>query len=148
MKVIIMKKKSILLGQQNVTEWTLLEYKKFFSIKLFHFHKTNGSQDRFHTHAFNAYSILLKGNYIEEVIKDNQIIPLNRNRKIILFIPKDNYHRITKSKGCWTLLFTGSWGKTFKELRETENINEYVEYICGEHRIDINKGSTYYLKNY
>lgn len=140
MKITFLKSKVIDLGDQSVYELTILEYKKWFSFKFFNFRKTAGSQDRFHTHAFDAYSLLLKGNYTEEVIKNNKIIKLDRNRNRFLFIPKDNYHRITKSTGCWTLLFTGPWGSEFKELRETAQNNMYREYICGNKRIDLEKG--------
>lgn len=137
MKIVFFKKKDIKLGEQLVSELTILEYKKWFSLKLFHFHKTEGSQDRFHTHAFNAYSFLIKGDYTEEVIENDKIVKLKRSRKRVLFIPKDTYHRITKSNGCYTVLLTGSWGNKFKELRETTVKNEYLEVLCGDKRKDL-----------
>lgn len=141
MKIVIFKKKKINLGEQPVTEWTLLEYKKWFSIKLFHFHKTEGYQDRFHTHAFNAYSFLLKGDYIEEIIENGHILKVARSRERMLFIPRDSYHRITKSNGCWTLLFTGPWGNEFKELRGevTQGETTWCEWVCGPQRKDLRK---------
>ena len=134
MKITILKYKTILLGFQKVSELTILEYKKLFSIKLFYFHKSEGVQDRFHTHAFNAYSILFFGNYIEELYINENIHPLNRNRKRVLYIPKDTYHRITKSNGCLTLLITGKWGNTFKELFLDKNNKIIKETLNGEHR--------------
>lgn len=139
MKIVFLKKKRIDLGEQSVTELTILEYKKWFSIKLFNFHKSEGVQDRFHTHAFNAYSFLLKGDYIEEVLEDNKIVKCLRSRSKVLFIPKDSYHRITRSKGCVTLLVTGPWGETFKELRNTVG-NMYQEVVCGSQRKDLGVG--------
>lgn len=142
------KRKSINLGEQNVTELTVLEWKRFFSIKLFHFHPTSGKQDRFHTHAFNAVSILLSGDYIEEVIEWRQIVSLKRSRKRFLFIPANQYHRITKSSGpngCRTLLITGPWGKEFKELRHLVDSvvipfgSWWTEHICGPQRVDIDQ---------
>lgn len=133
------RRKSINLGDQNVTELTVLEWKRFFSIKLFHFHPTDGKQDRFHTHAFNAVSILLSGDYVEEVIEWRQIVSLKRSRKRFLFIPADQYHRITKSNGCRTLLITGPWGKEFRELRgcTTQGETTWEEWICGPQRKDV-----------
>lgn len=133
------KRKSINLGEQNVTELTILEWKRFFSIKLFHFHPTDGKQDRFHTHAFNAVSILLSGDYVEEVIEWRQILSLKRSRKRFLFIPANQYHRITKSNGCRTLLITGPWGDKFKELRviNTDGKKMVEEWLCGPQRKDI-----------
>lgn len=114
--MVFWKRKDIALGEQSVSELTILEWKRFFSIKLFHFHKTEGSQDRFHTHAFNALSILLHGDYTEEIIEDTSIVQLMRSRTRFLFIPKDQFHRITRSTGCRTLLITGPWGSEFREL--------------------------------
>lgn len=131
--MVFWKRKDIALGGQLVSELTILEWKRFFSIKLFHFHRTEGSQDRFHTHAFNAVSILLHGDYTEELIEDNRIIQLLRSRNRFLFIPKDQYHRITRSNGCRTILITGPWGSAFKELTHlTEDV--YQETTCGAGR--------------
>ena len=127
------KRKDITLGDQSVSELTILEWKRFFSVKLFHFHKTEGKQDRFHTHAFNAWSILLHGDYTEELIDGDIIYPELRSRKRILFIPKNQFHRITKSSGCRTLLITGPWGDSFKELTHlTQDL--YGETTCGAGR--------------
>lgn len=38
------KRKTINLGDQKVTELTVLEWKRFFSIKLFNFHPTDGKR--------------------------------------------------------------------------------------------------------
>lgn len=133
------KRKTINLGDQKVTELTVLEWKRFFSIKLFNFHPTDGKQDRFHTHAFNALSILLSGDYVEEVIELRQVVSLKRSRKRFLFIPANQYHRITKSNGCRTLLITGPWGDEFKEMRvhKTQGITYVEEWLCGPQRKDI-----------
>lgn len=147
MKIVFMKRKNIQLGDQLVTELTVLEWKRLFSIKLFHFHPSSGVQDRFHTHAFKAVSFLLSGNYIEEIIRDGKIIKLPRNRKRVLYIPKDEFHRIGHSEGCKTLLITGPWGDTFKEL--TQYICEptlWKETICGEHRKVLYHGPTHKLE--
>lgn len=145
MKIVCMKKKKIDLGDQSVTELTILEYKKLFSIKLFKFHKSNGKQDRFHTHAFNAFSLLIKGDYTEEVIEGNKIFKLDRSRSRLLYIPRDSYHRITKSDGCYTMLVTGPWGGEFRELREVGH-NEYKEWVCGDKRKDLEEGSIFEIK--
>jgi hypothetical protein len=155
--MVIWKRKTINLGDQAVTELTILEWKRFFSIKLFNFHKTDGKQDRFHTHAFNAVSILLSGDYVEEIVDElDNIVPLKRSRKRFLFIPANQYHRITKSDGCRTLLITGPWGEKFKELRLLNsrlnvyegftNVSLWQIWNCGKHRIDLSKGALKLLK--
>jgi hypothetical protein len=152
--MVFWKRKQIDLGEQSVTELTILEWKRFFSIKLFNFHPTTGKQDRFHTHAFRALSILLSGDYVEEIIdKSGNVVELKRSRSRLLFIPKDSYHRVTRSTGCRTLLITGEWGDEFKELRVTPEdemtddvrcVSKYMtvwrEYFCGKQRIDLRKG--------
>lgn len=143
--MVFMKRKRIDLGNQSVTELTILEWKKLFSIKLFHFHETDGSQDRFHTHAFNAVSILLHGDYVEEIVDDSyNILQLKRSRRRLLFIPRDQYHRITRSTGCRTLLITGPWGKEFKELRDIGD-HGYQEVVCGNKRTDLRTGKIFIL---
>jgi hypothetical protein len=127
------KRKDIVLGEQAVSELTILEWKRLFSLKLFHFHKTDGVQDRFHTHAFNAVSVLLHGDYTEELIEGNTIVSLPRSRKRFLFIPKNQFHRITRSTGCRTLLITGPWGSEFKELTHM-TMDVYSETTCGAGR--------------
>lgn len=150
--MVVWKRKTINLGEQSVTELTILEWKRFFSVKLFNFHKTDGKQDRFHTHAFTALSILISGDYTEEVIVDGTIKKLPRSRKRFLLIPKDQYHRITKSNGCRTLLITGPWGEEFKELRFIKQ-SEYwparsvwQEWFCGPQRKDLREGGIELLK--
>lgn len=148
--MIFWKRKDINLGEQAVSEITVLEWKRFFSIKLFHFHPTEGKQDRFHTHAFNALSVLLTGDYTEEVVSPSgEVKSLPRSRKRFLWIPADQYHRITKSNGCRTLLITGPWGEEFKELRRSElypNESRWREYWCGEGRALVRIGRTKLLR--
>lgn len=139
MSIVFWKKKSILLGEQNVSETTILEWKRLFSIKLFHFHTTSGKQDRFHTHSFGAVSFLITGNYIEEIIKDGKVIALDRNRSRFIYIPKNQYHRITKSDSCRTIMITGPWSKHWKELRELGG-SLYQEVTQGAGRVDISFG--------
>lgn len=146
MSIVFWKKKAINNGGQNVTEITVLEWKKYFSIKLFHFHKTTGNQDRFHTHSFNAVSFLLKGNYIEEVVVEGVVVPLQRNRSRLIYIPKGEFHRITKSDGCRTLLITGPWEPEWTELRELGN-SQYQEVFCGAGRTDLRVGKTIQLED-
>lgn len=110
-------KKSIFeFGEQKVTQFILFENKNWFSVILFYFHKCpNKVQDRFHTHAFNALSVLLWGDYEEEFLNKPTE---KRSRKRFLFIPRDSFHRITRSNGCCTLLFSGKWNPTWIEFKD------------------------------
>lgn len=144
MGIVFWKSKKIDLGDQSVSELTILEWKKLFSIKLFNFHPTDGKQDRFHTHAFNAFSFLLHGDYTEEVVEDGIIKELPRSRNRLLYIPKNQYHRITKSNGCRTLLITGPWGQAFKELVNIDN--RWIETVNGDKRTLLSIGDEVIIK--
>jgi hypothetical protein len=109
-------------GEQTVTQFIIFESKYLFSIIFFYFHKSDGCQDRFHTHAFNAISIRIFGDYIEEFLTNGDIKFEKRRRRRIIYIPRDNFHRITKSNGCLTLLLSGSWKQTWKEYVNGEFI--------------------------
>lgn len=124
----VLKYKVIALGSLPVRELTILEYKPWFSIKVFHFMKGD-AQERYHTHSFNSYSFRLFGDYVEKILFLEQdelgdfkevVIPKKRSRKRWLNFPKNRYHQITESNGCMTVLFTGPWGKTFKEYYDGE----------------------------
>lgn len=56
--MVIWKRKTINLGEQSVTELTILEWKRFFSIKLFNFHKTDGRRI-YKTHGFPSNAMLI-----------------------------------------------------------------------------------------
>ena len=143
------RKKQIKLGEQEAVEYQLFEIKPLFSIKLFNFKTTAGKQDRFHTHQFNALSILLWGDYVEELLLDHPIHgwffrKVKRSARRFLIIPKNTFHRITKAKNCWTLLITGPWRGNFYELRERDGVLHAFE--CGKGRKDLVKSPEKNLK--
>jgi hypothetical protein len=104
-------------GEQVVSQFVLFEFKFLGSIIFFYFHKSNGSQDRFHTHAFNAVSFKLFGEYDEHVLVDESSgeYEIHRRTQFIKYFPRDSYHRIANSNGCMTVLFAGPWKKRWKE---------------------------------
>ena len=146
----ILRYKVIKLGTLNTKELTILEWKPLFSIKLFYFEKGE-AQEIYHTHSFSAISILLYGNYIENMIciDDSYItqnltintniesLELKRNRSTIIKIPKSRFHQITKSEGCLTLMISGPWGDTYKEYNP--KTNELTVSTHGRKQISINK---------
>jgi hypothetical protein len=118
-------------GDQVVTQFVLLEFKFIGSIVFFYFHKSNGSQDRFHTHAFNAISFKLFGEYDEHILidEDSGEYLINKRVERIKYFPRDSYHRISKSNGCFTILFSGPWRKRWKEWID----GEIIHYSWGRH---------------
>lgn len=104
-------------GKQKVSQFVVFECKYLFSVIIFYFHRSNDTQDRFHTHAFDAISFKLFGSYTEYVLLDekNGNFESKRRTSIFQFFPRDSYHMIGNSNGCMTLLFSGPWKKTWKE---------------------------------
>lgn len=104
-------------GDQIVSQFVVFECKYLFSIILFYFHKSDSSQDRFHTHAFNAWSVKLWGEYNEYVLEDERTgkFHINRRDNVLQYFPRDSYHKIGDSTGCCTILFSGRWNKYWKE---------------------------------
>jgi hypothetical protein len=105
-------------GNRPIHQFVLIEIKPLFSIIFFWFHKSDNIQDRYHTHAFNAISIKLFGEYDEHVLLDESTGEsiVNNRTQVIKYFPRDSYHAIGKSKrGCLTILFSGPWHKHWKE---------------------------------
>lgn len=112
-------------GEQKVTQFVVFECKWLGSIIFFYFHKTNHPQDRFHTHAFNAVSFKLFGEYDEHIL-DNEMTGeyhVERRTQVIKYFPRNSYHRIANSNGCLTILFSGRWKKHWKEYINGEIVN-------------------------
>lgn len=125
-------------GDQVVTQFILFECKYLFSIIFFYFHKCEeGTQDRFHTHAFKAISIRIFGDYLEDFLVNDQgeFKSKPRSRHRFLYIPRNCFHRIGRSKGCLTMLLSGPWKKEWKEfITETK---EYKTYRWGRNNGEI-----------
>ena len=104
-------------GDQIVSQFVIFECKWLFSIIFFYFHKSEGSQDRYHTHAFNALSFKLFGEYNEYVLlsEDTGEFEIRRRDKIFQYFPRDSYHKIGNSTGCMTMLISGPWKRDWKE---------------------------------
>jgi hypothetical protein len=128
--------------ESPVDGYFLIEIKSLFSIVLLHFNF--GARESFHTHAFNAFTLWLKGNVYEEIkgnvyeeIADGSVWPAPRTKQWkagqFKFTPRNLLHRfITPStgifvslfgnivsrrteNGAWALSFRGPWSKTWRE---------------------------------
>ncbi len=103
----------------GVTGYFLIECKWLFTIVLLHF--SEGTRESYHSHAFNAWTVWLKGRVTEFV--------LDRNHKPWASIhfhqwyagdmkstPRELVHKIYGCKGgAWCLSFRGPWSKTWAE---------------------------------
>lgn len=110
------------LGVGNIKRFTLIELKYIGGIIINCFNTDN--QDRFHSHAFHSFSLMLKGYYLEEVIQDNKIITKKIERSRI--IPKNYIHKITKSSpNAISITFEGPWGSTWTEYFNNGRVKTY-----------------------
>jgi len=115
-------------GEQQISQFVIFEWKHLFSIIIFYFHKSNGSQDRFHTHAFNALSFKFFGEYTEYILlseRSHDYIT-RRRTQFFKFFPRNSYHKIGNSNGCMTLLLSGRWKKEWKEYVEEQGVIKYT----------------------
>lgn len=126
----LFKKKKVALGEGHVIQYTFFEFKRFGGIWFYNWKTID--QMRFHTHAFNAYAILLSGGYSEEIRHSDGSISKNdvENKFKLRYIPREYCHRICESKkNTWTVVFFGSWAKTWKEYFPIRD--EWVTYGWG-----------------
>jgi hypothetical protein len=108
-----LKRTRVALGEGHLDKFTIFEDKSCFSI-YFHIFNTI-AQDRFHTHAFDGYSYVLRGGYEEEYKVDGVV-----HKKWVgtggRFIPKNYNHRILRSEpDTMSILFTGPWDNHWTE---------------------------------
>lgn len=124
--------KDIKLGDFNARQFTLFEYKPWFSIIFFWF-SGDGWQDRYHTHAFDAVSLCLYGKYEErELLNPTTGAYRERPRRFgFRFFPKNSYHSLGESKGCLTLLLSGPWKGNWKEWKNGK------EYSLSDGRVRV-----------
>ncbi len=112
-------------GEQIVTQFVVFEWKYLFSIIFFYFHKADGPQDRYHTHAFNAISIKFFGTYDEYILKEipkssPAPIYIVKRDTVFKYFPKNAMHCIANSTGCLTMLLSGPWEKEWIEWKNGE----------------------------
>lgn len=113
----------ISLGKGHLHRCCLIECKQFFSIYGHVFNTIE--QDRFHTHAFNAIAILIKGGYEEEVIGSDGLVRKVKIGPGIRYIPRSYNHRLLKSEpNTLSLLFAGPWYSTW-----TEENDQYIRTL-------------------
>lgn len=95
----------------HVTGYFLIEWKKRFSIGLLHF--APGTREAFHSHAFNALTLWLRG-FVWEEFPDGKSRPWKAGQwKSTL---RSSMHRIVApSTGAWALTFRGPWVDSWKE---------------------------------
>lgn len=116
-----------------VTGYWLVEIKGLFSIVLLKFHK--GSREKFHSHAFNAFTWFLKGS-LTEVRKhpDGQLVTTEYKKSVVpKYTPRDNLHRVFAQEDSWCFSIRGPWVNTWKEW--DEETDTYVTLTHGRKEV-------------
>lgn len=118
--------------QSRVSGFFIIEIKSLFSIVLLRF--SDGARDAYHTHAFNAWSWVLKGHLIEMVLKRE--IRLDRYPSMRYFTERNDYfpswrwiktprecmHKVISEGTTWAITFRGPWSDTWHEYLPQENV--------------------------
>lgn len=96
----------------GVTGYFLVEIKPWFSIVLLKFNK--GTREAYHSHAFNAWTLWLKGR-VKEHLLCGKTLDWGAGR--IKYTPRENFHRVEALEDTWALSIRGPWVDTWQESR-------------------------------
>jgi len=102
----------------GVTAYFLIEWKRFFSVALLHF--APGSREAYHEHAFNAWTLWLKGYVLEYVMN----IASGRDERNLWwpydlkYTPRNLMHKIIAGpEGAWCFTIRGPWVDQWREFK-------------------------------
>lgn len=95
----------------------ILELKTFLSIVLLRF--GNGSREAYHSHAFNAWSWVLKGQLRERTLQGEVVVYRPSWRPI--YTPRERCHKVVSVGNTWVISFRGPWAGTWVEYLEATN---------------------------
>ncbi len=105
--------------ESPVTGYFLIEIKSLFSIVLLHF---GGTREAFHSHAFNAVTLWLKGSVTEHVHGGVWCEFCKRwDAGNIKYTPRGLMHKIIPITDAWAISIRGPWAKTWQEYSPKED---------------------------
>ncbi len=99
----------------GVTGFFLIECKSLFSIVLLRFNK--GTREAYHTHAFNAVTLWLKGRVREHHLGID--VPMEFTAGDVKHTPRQCFHKIEALETTWALSFRGPWHDVWLEWRNS-----------------------------
>jgi len=102
--------------ESHVTAYFLVAIKPLFTIGLLHF--ADGTRDVYHSHAFNAVTLVLKGRFRENYL-DGKVVEFKSGD--IKYTPRTRFHKVFSIGDTWALTFRGPWVDTWKEYRPKEH---------------------------
>ena len=115
----------------NVTGYWVVEIKKLFSVVLLKFEP--GHRENYHSHAFNALTIWLKGKVLEERRDVNKNTEYRAGQ--IKYTPRENIHKIHCEKTAWALCFRGPWHDYWEEY----GLNKIYTLTHGRKIVNVRK---------
>lgn len=99
-------------ADSGVTGYWLIEAKGLFSIVLLHFRP--GSRFAFHNHAFNAWTLWLKGGVREHYLGGGS---KDFHAGQLKYTPRSCFHKIESLGHTWALSIRGPWKECWQESR-------------------------------
>lgn len=98
----------------GVTAWFLIEWKPVFSVALLRF--SRGTREAFHTHAFNALTLWLKGKVRERHLNGEAYIWHPGDFK---YTSRKDFHQVEGiTDATWALTIRGPWLDFWREFRD------------------------------
>jgi hypothetical protein len=97
--------------ESTVSGFFIIEAKRFFSIAVLRF--SNGSRDAYHTHAFNAVSIVWKGRLVEYL--KNGLKVTYTPSLVPIITKRDTFHKVLSVGTTWVLTLRGPWVDCWEE---------------------------------
>lgn len=110
----------------GVSGFWVCEFKSLFSIVFLRF--SPGSRTNFHSHAFNAFTIWLKGSVVEERWDTGTSTAYPQMGRF-KYTPRANVHKVHAIKPTYCVSFRGPWHKTWFEVDPIAN--EMIEMTRG-----------------
>lgn len=103
----------------GVTGFFFVEIKPLFSVVLLHFR--NGTREAYHSHAFNALALWLRGRVIERRLVGPEHDMCEESREYhagqLKYTSRENMHKVESLGDTWALSIRGPWAKTWKEFK-------------------------------
>lgn len=101
-----------------VMGYFLIEIKSLFSIVLLHF---GGTREAYHSHAFNAITLWLKGVVREKVRTETGEESRIWKAGQLKYTPRKRLHKVVPLTDAWALSIRGPWSKTWQEYLPNED---------------------------
>ena len=115
-------------ADSGVTGYFVVEIKSLFSIVLLRFSK--GTREAYHSHAFNAFTIWLKGSIVEYDV-DPHKPPKFFEAGHMKYTPRNKFHMVEALETTWALSFRGPWSNTWQEFKN----GKYVTLTHGRKEV-------------